>query len=171
MDHMFFMNKALELAAKALEAGEFPVGCVLVHDNKIIADGARIGVASGGTGELEHAEMVALARLEKIKNAPVPSEITLYGTMEPCLMCFGALLIHGITKIVYAYEDVMGGGTGVDRSTLPPLYRDANLELTPRVGRSQSLALFQAFFARPDNHYWQDSLLARYTLEQEVEQL
>ena len=169
MDHMNFMNKALDLAQKALDAGEFPVGCVLVHNNRIIADGARIGVASGGTGELEHAEMVALARLESLDPPPPASELTLYCTMEPCLMCFGALLIHGITKIVYAYEDVMGGGTVMDRSTLPPLYRDANVKITPHVGRNQSLALFQAFFARPDNHYWKDSLLAQYTLEQELE--
>ncbi|WP_028314002.1 nucleoside deaminase [Desulfatibacillum aliphaticivorans] len=169
MDHMQFMNKALELARQALEAGEFPVGCVLVHDGRVIAQGARVGVAAGGTGELEHAEMVAMARFENMENAPPPSEVTIYCTMEPCLMCFGALMIHGITKIVYAYEDAMGGATALDRSTLPPLYRDAKVEITPHVGRSQSLALFKAFFSRPDNHYWKDSLLAKYTLEQEAE--
>ena len=168
MDHMPFMNKALELAEQALKAGEFPVGCVLVHDGRVIAEGARIGVASGGTGELEHAEMVAMARFENLESPPPPSEVTVYCTMEPCLMCFGALMIHGITKIVYAYEDAMGGGTGLDRSSLPPLYRDANVEITPDIGRRQSLALFKTFFSRPGNHYWKDSLLAKYTLEQEV---
>ncbi len=168
MDHKYFMNQALEMAQQALEAGEFPVGCVLVHQDKVIINGSRMGVAQGGKGELEHAEMVALARLEQMDHPPPPEEITLYCTMEPCLMCYGALLIHGITKIVYAYEDVMGGGTGCDRTSLPPLYRDKALEITPHVGRSQSLSLFQAFFSRPDNHYWNDSLLARYTLEQDA---
>jgi tRNA(adenine34) deaminase len=61
---------------------------------------------------------------------------------------------------------VMGGGTGVDRSGLPTLYRDARLTVVPGVLRKKSLALFQKFFADSSTDYWADSLLSRYTLAQ-----
>ncbi len=162
------MREALVRAREALDKGEFPVGCVLVSEGAVFLDGARHGVAQGGVGELQHAEMVALAHLEAMDNPPAPESITLYCTMEPCLMCYGALLIHGITRIVYAYEDVMGGGTGCDVANLTPLYRENNVEIIPHVLRGESLALFQTFFSNPSNHYWADSLLSRYTLEQKI---
>ena len=94
-------------------------------------------------------------------------ELTLYCTMEPCLMCFGATLLSGIKRIVYAYEDVMGGGTRCDLSGLPILYKDTNVTIVPHVLRRQSLELFKAFFLKPENNYWKNSLLAEYTLAQE----
>lgn len=81
-------------------------------------------------------------------------------------MCFSAILLCGIGRIVYAYEDVMGGGTGCDRSGLPPLYRNAQLTVISGVLRTNSLLLFKQFFADPVNRYWADSLLSRYTLAQ-----
>ena len=62
-------------------------------------------------------------------------------------MCFSAIMLSGIGRIVYAYEDVMGGGTGCDRSTLAPLYRNAPLTVVAGVLRERSLVLFQRFFA------------------------
>lgn len=81
-------------------------------------------------------------------------------------MCFGAILIAGIGTVVWAYEDAMGGGTGCDRSSLPPLYRDRRITIVPRVLRHRSLALFKDFFLNPSNGYWAGSLLADYTLSQ-----
>lgn len=83
-------------------------------------------------------------------------------------MCFSAILLSGIGRIVYAYEDVMGGGTGCDRSGLPPLYRNAKLTVISGVLRINSLLLFKRFFADSANPYWADSLLSRYTLAQKV---
>ena len=87
--------------------------------------------------------------------------------MEPCLMCFGAILIHGIGQVVYAYEDAMGGGTGCTLAKMPVLYRDSKISIVSNVLRKESLALFKAFFSDPKNTYWQNSLLADYTLSQE----
>jgi len=81
-------------------------------------------------------------------------------------MCFSAIVLSGIGRIVYAYEDVMGGGTGCDLSGLPPLYRNAKLTVISGVMRANSLLLFQRFFADSGNPYWADSLLSRYTLDQ-----
>ena len=83
-------------------------------------------------------------------------------------MCFAAILLSGVGRVVYAYEDVMGGGTGCDRSALAPLYRDSLLTVTGGVLREQSLALFYRFFSDSGNPYWKDSLLSRYTLQQQV---
>jgi tRNA(adenine34) deaminase len=166
MKDAHFMTQALQQANAALDAGEFPVGCVLVADGRVLAKGRRQGTAGGAKGELDHAEMVALRRLEALGKPSAFGDMTLYCTLEPCLMCFGAILIAGIGRIVYAYEDVMGGGTRCDRQVLPPLYRHLPLELVAGVLRSESLALFQRYFSDSRYDYWQNSLLARYTLQQ-----
>ncbi len=165
-DHAHYMHKALELARTALAQDEFPVGCIMVYEGRIIARGARVGTRRRIPGELDHAEIIALRELE-LRTEPFDyKKITLYATLEPCLMCFGALLISGIGTIVHAYEDAMGGGTSCDRSSLPALYKNNGVEIIPGVCRQESLNLFKLFFSRPGIDYWRDSLLARYTLAQ-----
>ena len=83
-------------------------------------------------------------------------------------MCFGAILISGIGRIVFAYEDVMGGGTRCDLSSLAPLYRERDIDIMADVLRGESLTLFKRFFSDPRNTYWKGSLLARYTLAQKA---
>lgn len=166
MNHEYFMTKALEQAQAALDKKEFPVGCVIVHENKIITTGLRKGTAKNLAGETDHAEMVALRNLEALGLDINRGDVFIYCTMEPCLMCFGAILLSNIGTIVYAYEDVMGGGTICDRSLLSPLYR-REITIIPGIMRKQSLGLFKSFFSNPENKYWQGSLLESYTLEQE----
>ena len=166
MDHDFFMGKALQEAQKALLSNEFPVGCVVVCDNRIIATGSRVGTAGPTANELDHAEMVALRQLNELNHGQDPSGMTLYATMEPCLMCFGAILINRIGKIVYAYEDIMGGGTACAIAAMPALYKNSKISIISNVLRKESLELFNAFFSDPKNTYWQKSLLAEYTLSQ-----
>jgi len=165
MDYEYFMKIALEQAKMALEAGEFPVGCILVHEDKILVTGARRFSRGSNRNEIDHAEIVALRRLSKLGDAIDPSRITAFSTMEPCLMCYSALILAGIGSIVYAYEDVMGGGTGCDLSRLTPLYRDSSSKVVPGILRAESLKLFKAFFSNPESDYFKQSLLAEYTLE------
>jgi tRNA(adenine34) deaminase len=162
----FFMAEALRHAQRALAAGEFPVGCVLVSEGQVVATGAREGTVASKSNETDHAEIAALRRLNLLDPAPDPEGITAFCTLEPCLMCFGALLIAGIHRIVYAYEDAMGGGTRCDLLSLPPLYRNAEVIITPHMLRARSLALLKRFFAAPGNRYLSGSLLATYTLSQ-----
>jgi len=166
MDYEYFMKKALDLAKKALDAGEFPVGCVLVHQNRILATGARKGTMGNFPNEIDHAEMVALNRLTNMDINTNKKKIVLFTTMEPCLMCLGASILSGISEIVYAYEDVMGGGINCDLSKLPPLYTKHTISIVPNILRQNSLELFKAFFNTPENSYWKGSLLAEYTLRQ-----
>ena len=166
MNHEHFMKKALEQAQKALDAGEFPVGCVLVHQNRVLAAGVRKGTTGQCPNEIEHAEMIALKRLADMGIAANSMDIVLYTTMEPCLMCLGAMMLSGISEVVYAYEDVMGGGTRCDLSKLTPLYKNHRISVVPHVLRRESLKLFKRFFNNPENSYWQNSLLAEYTIQQ-----
>lgn len=164
--HSHYMQKALSLAQQALEHQEFPVGCILVYEGRIVAQGKRIGTHQQIPSELDHAEMIALRQLESLNTPIDPKKITVYATLEPCLMCFGALLISGVGTLVYAYEDVMGGGTACDRSKMPELYRNNSLAIVSGICRQESLKLFKAFFADPEIDYWRDSYLAKYTLSQ-----
>jgi tRNA(adenine34) deaminase len=168
MNHEYYMREALALAEMALKEGEFPVGSVIVYKNKILATGARKGTAEGIANEVDHAEIMALRNLagKKECNEINRHAITLYCTMEPCLMCFGASLLSGIGRIVYAYEDVMGGGAGCDIKSLSPLYRNSLIEIIPGILRKESLDIFKAYFSNPSNSYWRRSLLADYTLAQ-----
>jgi tRNA(adenine34) deaminase len=167
MNYNYFMEEALRLAEKALAANEFPVGCVIVGEGKILARGIRSHSIGGSINETDHAEMNALRQLGLNPTDNRNRRLTVFSTMEPCLMCYGALLIHGIKTIVYAYEDVMGGATSLDLSQLSPLYRDHKIHIVPDILRRESLELFKAFFKNPGNHYWKGSLLSTYTLDQE----
>ena len=166
MDYEYFMTKALQQAEIALAAGEFPVGCVMVYENRIIATGARVSTTGDCTNEVDHAEMIALKRLISLKANINLREVTLFSTLEPCLMCFGALMINNIGKIIFAYEDAMGGGTQCDFTKLPPLYKEKQISVIPNILREKSLQLLKAFFSNPENTYLKDSLLASYTLSQ-----
>lgn len=163
------MGKAIKLARTALNHGEFPVGCVLVHQNRIIATGTRAGTRRSGSGpvnEIDHAEMATLRHFYQISNDIDPEKVRIYCTMEPCLMCYAAILLAGIGTIVYAYEDAMGGGTQLDLKALAPLYQKRKVTIVPHIRRAESLALFQTFFENEENNYWRRSYLARYTLNQ-----
>lgn len=160
------MKKALKLAKHALDRGEFPVGCVLVYNGKVIAQGEREGTSRGVPNEVDHAEILALRHLAKGENTlENRKDMVLFCTMEPCLMCFAAILLSGIGTIVYAFEDVMGGGTRCALENMPPLYADATIKIVPDVLRSESLSLFRSYFKNPGNEYWKGSLLYRYTLQ------
>jgi tRNA(adenine34) deaminase len=166
MDYDYFMKKALVQAEAALEAGEFPVGCVLVHEDSVIATGSREGTTGDCPNEVDHAEMIALKRLAHIEAGINFREVILFSTLEPCLMCFGALMISGIGKVAFAYEDVMGGGTRCDPAKLPPLYNQNRISIIPHIMRKESLKLLKTFFSQPENTYLKGSFLASYTLRQ-----
>lgn len=164
-EHEQFMAAALDEAAKAVREGEFPVGCVLVCNRQIVARGHRKN-STNDTNEIDHAEIIALREIVSRQEVTDLSEVILYSTMEPCLMCFSTLILSGVRTIVYGYEDAMGGGTGLKLNELPALYADMKVTVIPHVLREQCVKLFKVFFSDNDNVYWKDSLLAQYTLQQ-----
>jgi len=161
----YFMGQALELAEQGLSIGEFPVGCVIVHQNTVVATGRRTNSRTD-INELDHAELVAFRKLLQTGGKIDPGEVTIYSTMEPCLMCFSSLLVNGVQRYVYSYEDVMGGGTNLPLEMLAPLYSQMQISITKGVLRERSLELFRDFFMSPNCKYLKGTLLATYTLKQ-----
>lgn len=168
MNHEKYMKIALVQAQEALRQGEFPVGAILVHEGRVVASGQRKHTRGldAAVNEIDHAEIVALRNFLSQDNAVNPGELVVYATMEPCLMCYSTMILNGIRHIVYAYEDVMGGGSNLPLKQLKPLYAEMEVVITPHILREQSLTLFQEYFSNPDNTYWKDSILANYTLNQ-----
>lgn len=162
------MHVALQQAKEALEQGEFPVGAIFVYEGQVIASGKRANTQQlkETVNEIDHAEILALRSFLAQETTIPAAEVTVYSTMEPCLMCYSTMILNGIRNMVYAYEDVMGGGTNLPLERLNPLYVEMKIHIVSDVLREQSLELFQQFFSNPENLYWKDSLLANYTLNQ-----
>lgn len=101
------MREALKLARTAYDAGEIPVGALVVWDNKIIARGYnQVEQLNDSTA---HAEMIALtAAFNQLGSKYLP-EATVYVTVEPCLMCCGAMYWSKVSRIVFGTTDVKNG--------------------------------------------------------------
>lgn len=102
-----FMRKALDQARQALEMGEVPIGAVIVSKDQIIARGYnQVELLKDCTA---HAEMLALSAAFAGMGTKYLPEATLYVTLEPCLMCCGALYWSKISRIVYGATDDRNG--------------------------------------------------------------
>lgn len=116
-----FMEYAVEIALKAEQNGNLPIGSVIVLNGGIISEGTNaIHMPEFHPGK--HAEMEALKDVP-IHLWPESSNMICYSTLEPCLMCFGSLLLHGIGKIVFGALD-REGGAGSILNHLPSYYND-----------------------------------------------
>lgn len=104
------MARALALAAAAAEAGEAPIGCVIVDGaGEVIAQGANAPIALHDP--TAHAEIIALRQAAAaLENYRLKPGLTLYVTLEPCAMCAGAISNARINRLVYGASDPKGGG-------------------------------------------------------------
>ena len=106
-DDTYFMREALRQARVAYEAGEIPVGAIVTWDNKIIARGYnQVEQLNDSTA---HAEMIALTAAFNQLGSKYLTEATIYVTVEPCLMCCGAMYWSKISRIVFGTADVKNG--------------------------------------------------------------
>ena len=105
-----FMQQALGLARAAAEAGEAPIGCVIVDaEGQVIATGANAPI--GAHDPTAHAEILALRKAaEALGNYRLKPDLTLYVTLEPCAMCAGAISHARIARVVYGASDPKSGG-------------------------------------------------------------
>jgi tRNA(adenine34) deaminase len=103
-----FMRQALNLAKKAGQIGEVPIGAILVDgQGKVLARATNLREQIKST--LGHAELVAIHRACKKLNSWRLIDCTLYVTLEPCFMCSGALVQSRISRVVYGAPDPKGG--------------------------------------------------------------
>ena len=105
-----FMRLALELAARACEQGEVPVGAVVVIDGEVVGSGFNRPIAAHDP--TAHAEIQALREAaQRAGNYRLPGA-TLYVTLEPCVMCAGALMHARVARVVYGAPDPKTGACG-----------------------------------------------------------
>lgn len=141
-----FMARALELARGAAEAGEAPIGCVIVDGaGAVVAEGANAPIA--GRDPTAHAEIAALrAAALKLENYRLAPGLTLYVTLEPCAMCAGAISNARIARVVYGAEDAKSGGVKHGARVFDHPQCHWKPAVTGGVLAEESAALLKAFF-------------------------
>ena len=116
-DSSYFMIKAIEEAKIGLDKGEVPVGAIIVIDNKIIARAHNL--TESLCDVTAHAEILAITSASNFLGSKFLHECTMYVTLEPCSMCFGALYWSQISRVVYSAEDKKNGVNAL-RSKIHP---------------------------------------------------
>lgn len=146
-DDNYWMRKALLLAEKAEAQGEVPVGALIVFDDEVIAEGYNNPITTHDP--TSHAEIEAIRSAGvSLKNYRL-SGATLYVTLEPCVMCAGAIIHARIGRLVYGAKDPKAGAAGSLFDLLPPDNRfNHKLEVTSGVMSLQCSAQLSSFFKR-----------------------
>ncbi len=142
MNDEYFMQQALKEARKAQEKGEVPIGAVVVMNSQIIGRGFnQVEMLNDCTA---HAEMIALTAAFNYLGAKYLMEATLYVTLEPCVMCAGALYWSKIGRIVYAAPDEKNGYRRVtgDKTPFHP-----KTKVESGICGEESLKMVKDFFA------------------------
>lgn len=141
MDDEYFMKQALAQAQRAFDEDEVPVGAIVVLQQKIIARGYnQVEKLNDPTA---HAEIIALTSAFNFLGSKYLPEATLYVTVEPCLMCAGALYWSKIGRVVYGASDEKNGYLHITKQTSP---FHPKTELTSGVLASDCAALMKTFF-------------------------
>ena len=141
-----FMRRALELARyAAAEHAEVPVGAVLVQDGVIVGEGWNRNI--GGNDPSAHAEIVALRDAgQRVGNYRFPGAI-LYATLEPCVMCAGAIVHARLARVVYAAADPKTGAAGSVFDTLLSDRHNHEVDVQGGVLAEEAGSLLRNFFA------------------------
>lgn len=151
-NHNAWMERTFDLAEEALKSGEVPVGCLLVHDGKEIAVGRNeVNETKNAT---RHAEIVAIDKVlkhchdNKLDSKSVFRKCVLYVTVEPCIMCTGALRQMEIPLVIYGCANDRFGGCGsilsVHSDELPTL--GPLLQSTSGIMAERAIHLLKNFY-------------------------
>jgi tRNA(adenine34) deaminase len=140
----YFMREALKEARKAFEISEVPVGAVVVCKNKIIARGHN--QTEKLTDATAHAEMLAVTSAANFLGSKYLNECTLYVTLEPCVMCAGALHWVQLQKLVYGASDLQRGFSLVSTPLLHP-----KTEVVKGLKADEARAFIDEFFRKLRN--------------------
>lgn len=141
-----YMKKALKLAEKAFDAGEVPIGCIIVHEGKIIGRGYNRRNTDHST--LSHAEMIAIKKAcAKLRDWRL-EDCTMYVTLEPCQMCAGACVQARIPKVVIGTTSPKSGSCGTVTNILNNEAFTHTCETVTGVLAEQCSALLTEFFVR-----------------------
>ena len=139
------MRKALEEARLAAEAGEVPIGAVLVQGEQLLARAGNRTIRD--CDPTAHAEIVALREAARVLGNYRMPGTTLYVTLEPCAMCAGAVVQARVDRLVYGADDPKGGAVSTCFSVLSHPKLNHRVDVTSGVLAEESAAILQSFFA------------------------
>jgi tRNA(adenine34) deaminase len=137
----YFMGLALRQAEQALEEDEIPVGAVIVANGQVIAK--AYNQTEKLTDVTAHAEMIAITSAAQTLGAKYLKNCTLYVTLEPCVMCAGALYWSQIGRIVYGASEEKRGFEKHGRGIIHP-----KTQIIPGILANESEQLLKEFFSR-----------------------
>jgi tRNA(adenine34) deaminase len=143
--HNQYMRQALALAEQAQAAGEVPVGAVIVLNGEVVGKGCNSPIAANDP--TAHAEMLAIREAcAHIGNYRLEGA-TLYSTLEPCVMCAGALVAARVGTLVFAARDLRFGGVRSKFRLADSDLLNHRLEIVEGILAAESVRLLQDFFA------------------------
>jgi tRNA(adenine34) deaminase len=143
--HNHYMQQALALAGQAQAAGEVPVGAVVVLGEEVVGQGANSPIASNDP--TAHAEMLAIRKAcARIGNYRLDGA-TIYSTLEPCVMCAGALVAARVSTLVFGARDLRFGGVRSKFRLADSELLNHRLEIVEGVLAVECVRLLQEFFA------------------------
>ena len=140
-----YMKEALKQARKAYALGEVPIGCVIVHQGKIIGRGYNRRNTDKNT--LSHAEIAAIRRASKVIGDWRLEECTLYVTLEPCQMCAGAIVQARIPETVIGCMNPKAGCAGSILNVLEMPEFNHQVAVTRGILEQECSAMLKTFFA------------------------
>jgi tRNA(adenine34) deaminase len=140
-----YIRRAIEIAARAEEAGDVPIGAVLVSGDLVLEAKNEKESRPDATA---HAEMLLLRDAAERLEAWRLSEATIYVTKEPCVMCAGAMVAARIKRVVYGCPDPKGGAAGSVLDVLRHPALNHRVEVTAGVLEAETAAQLQAFFRK-----------------------
>ena len=141
-----YMRMALKEADKAEAIDEVPVGCVIVKDNKVIARGHN---QRETTNLVEnHAEIIAIRKANKKLNSWRLEDCDIYITLEPCIMCSGAIIQSRIRHIYYGARDFKGGALGSSINVLESTNINHHPEVTGGVLEQECSSKISNYFQK-----------------------
>lgn len=141
----YFMRLAIELAMRAEEIDEVPVGAVAVRDGEVVA--AAFNTRESSKCATHHAEILAIEEACRVMGGWRLPGVTLYVTMEPCAMCAGAIINARIPRVVFGAPDIRFGAFGslIDLSEIPLNHKP---EIRRFVRAEECRALLGEYFAK-----------------------
>ena len=141
-----YMREALKQAKKAYKLGEVPIGCVIVHQGRIIGRGYNRRNTDKNT--LSHAEITAIKRASKVIGDWRLEDCTLYVTLEPCQMCPGAIIQARIPEVVMGCRNPKAGCAGSVLDILQNPAFNHQAKVTQGVLENECSEMLKTFFAK-----------------------
>jgi tRNA(adenine34) deaminase len=141
---LYYIKEAIKEAWKAYKKDEVPVGCVLVIGDKIVARGHNLKESRNNS--LAHAEMIAINKAMKKLNRSILDDATIYITLEPCLMCTGAIYHTRIKRVVYGAAEPKFGSLGSVVSIQEVQGFNHRVEVEGGIMAEEIAAMMRAFF-------------------------